>query len=76
MEMESSQSQNLQLLAELEQRVSGLLEDHDRLLRENEMLKKQQEKLSLEKAGLQENRRQVHSKIESMLTRLKTLEQQ
>ncbi len=75
MEMESSQSQNLQLLAELEQRVSDLLEDYDRLMQENDVLKKQQEKLSLEKAGLQENHRQVHSKIESMLTRLKTLEQ-
>lgn len=74
MEMESSQSQNLQLLTELEQRVSDLLEVYDRLVQENEMLKKQQEKLSLEKAGLQENHRQVHSKIESMLTRLKTLE--
>ncbi len=65
----------MQLLTELEQRVNDLLEDHNRLMEENLALKKQQKKLSSEKAGLNDLHHQVHSKIESMLTRLKMLEQ-
>ena len=75
MTVKTDQDENLQLLVELEQRVSSLLEDCDRLAEENQMLRQQQEKLSLEKAELQEKHRQVHSKIESMLGHLKTLEQ-
>ncbi len=74
MEPESDQGRNLNLLTELEQRISGLLEDNSRLAKENKALQQQQKKLSLEKAGLHEKHRQVHTKIESMLARLKTLE--
>ena len=66
--------QELQLLTELEQRISDLLEERNQLLEENQVLKEQQGKSSLEKAGLQEKHRQVYSKIETMLSRLKTLE--
>ncbi len=76
METEPNQGRNLHLLIELEQRISTLLEDHGRLTEENQLLKQQQEKLALEKAGLHEKHRQIHSKIEAMLMRLKTLEQQ
>ena len=75
MESERNQNQNLQLLTELEQRISDLLKNHDQLIQENVMLKKQQEKLALENATLNEKHRQAQSKVESILNRLKTLEQ-
>jgi len=76
MEADLSQKEHLQLLTELERRVNGLLGEHNRLMEENLTLKQQQEKLSSEKASLHDKQRQVQSKLESMLTRLKSLEQQ
>lgn len=76
MNNETNQSENLQLLTELEQRLSSLLDRYKQLAQENHILKQQQEKLSSEKASLDEKHHKVHLKIETILKQLKALEQQ
>ncbi len=71
-----SQSENLRLLDELEQQISGLLERNRQLSQENEILKQQQETLAARAAGLDDKHHKVRSRLESMLKQLNSLEQQ
>lgn len=74
--MEANNSDNnFSALDELEQHVAALLSQNNQLNEENKTLRKQHESLFAEKAMLIEKNRKVHAKIETILSRLKNLEQ-
>lgn len=73
-----SQSENAEPLAdwqELEAKVQELLELTSTLARENRALRAQQRNWSSERAKLIEKNELAKSRVESMITRLKALEQ-
>ena len=61
-------------LVRLEEQVNSLLELLGRLTRENRSLRAQQESLATERAGLLEKHDQVRTRVDAMVTRLKSLE--
>ena len=63
-----------QELRRLEEQVGALLQLIERLSRENNSLRAQQESLSQERAGLLEKHDQVRSRVDAIVTRLKSLE--
>ena len=58
----------------LEDRVGSLLDIVERLMKENRSLRTQQESLTTERAGLLEKHDQVRSRVDAIVTRLKSLE--
>jgi cell division protein ZapB len=62
-------------IALLEQRVDALMSVCARLQRENRMLRDSQASLNAERAALLEKNETARSRIESMISRLKALEQ-
>ena len=58
----------------LEDRVGSLLDIVERLMKENRSLRTQQESLATERAGLLEKHDQVRSRVDAIVTRLKSLE--
>lgn len=66
---------NLELeLERIEAQVAALLKLIERLSKENESLRTQQESLSHERAGLLEKHDQVRNRVDAIVTRLKSLE--
>ena len=65
---------NLNSISELEEQVSKLLDSHNKLKEENKLLHQQNQALVSENSALVEKSRQVKSKIESLLDRLKNIE--
>jgi len=61
-------------LAQLEERVESLVGVVERLIKENRSLRAQQETLTAERAGLIEKHDQVRSRVDAIVTRLKSLE--
>jgi cell division protein ZapB len=61
-------------LIRLEEQVNSLLELLGRLTKENRSLRAQQESLATERAGLLEKHDQVRSRVDAIVTRLKSLE--
>ena len=63
-----------QELVKLEEQVGSLLAIIERLTRENRSLRTQQDSLAIERAGLLEKHDQVRSRVDAIVTRLKSLE--
>lgn len=61
-------------LEKLEARVNDLLQTYERLVSENKALRQQQETLVTERASLIEKNELARSRVETMITRLKSLE--
>ncbi len=61
-------------LQKLETRVDDLLQTCSKLVNENKSLRRQQETLVTERANLVEKNRLARTRIEAMITRLKSLE--
>ena len=61
-------------LKQLESRVEELIETVGRLKKENRLLYSRQEELTAERAELIEKTEQAKSRVESMITRLKSME--
>jgi cell division protein ZapB len=68
-------SDNWAALAELEEKVEALLSLTETLGTENRALKTQQRSWTTERAKLIEKNEMAKSKVESMISRLKSLEQ-
>lgn len=66
---------SIEELANLEQRVERLLDECRRLREENRVLSETQEQLKADRANLQEKNELARSRIESMIGRLKAMEQ-
>jgi cell division protein ZapB len=66
---------SIEELANLEQRVEHLLDECRRLREENRVLSETQEQLKADRANLQEKNELARSRIESMIGRLKAMEQ-
>lgn len=64
-----------QELKRLEERLQEVLDLCGRLQEENLSLRESQEQLVAEKAGLVQRNEQVKSRVEHIITRLKSLEQ-
>ncbi len=60
----------------LEQKIDALIELCEELQRENEMLKSTQSSWQQERAQLREKNEQARSRVEAMIARLKSLEQE
>ena len=65
---------SMEAMDELEKRLDGVLNNYDRLLKENEMLRQQQEYMDSEKTAILDKHRQLCGKLEAMIVRLKGLE--
>lgn len=63
-----------QEIARLEEQIGTLIGLVERLTRENRSLRVQQESLTTERAGLLEKHDQVRSRVDAIVTRLKSLE--
>ena len=63
-----------QELERLEGQVGFLLDTVDRLLKENRSLRTQQDSLTTERANLLEKHDLVRTRVEGMITRLKSME--
>jgi cell division protein ZapB len=61
---------------ELEEKIEALIEVCEQLYRENEMLKSTQSSWQQERAHLREKNEQARSRVEAMIARLKSLEQE
>jgi cell division protein ZapB len=61
-------------LSRLEELVAGLLETVERLSQENRSLRIQQDSTASERANLLEKHDQVRSRVDAIVTRLKSLE--
>lgn len=61
-------------LARLEQQVGELLRLVESLSKENRSLRSQQDALTAERAGLLEKHDQVRTRVDAIVTRLKSLE--
>ena len=61
-------------LDHLEEQVHSLLDQLDRLTKENHSLRVQQESQATERAGLLEKHDQVRNRVDAIVTRLKSLE--
>ncbi len=64
----------LQALGALEQQVSALLETCAYLKEENRLLRAQQERLQEERAALMEKNQTARSRVDAIISRLKSLE--
>lgn len=62
-------------LKHLEERLEEVLDICDKLAEENRSLRDSQEQLNQEKATLVQRNEQVRTRVEAMITRLKSLEQ-
>lgn len=65
---------SVQAMDELEKRLDTILDKYDRLLKENDVLKQQQEYLHSEKTAILDKHRHLCNKLEAMIVRLKGLE--
>lgn len=63
-------------LKKLEAGIDEMIRSCDRLKEENRALRKQQANLMSERAGLIEKTQQAHSRVETIIQRLKILEQE
>ena len=63
-----------QELGQLEEKVSSLLDIINRLMKENQSLRAQQETQGAERAGLLERHDEVRNRVDAIVTRLKSLE--
>ena len=63
-----------QELGQLEEKVSSLLDIINRLMKENQSLRAQQETQATERAGLLERHDEVLNRGDAIVTRLKSLE--
>ena len=73
----TEKTENLNLAEEvtrLESQVGHLLETVERLVKENRSLRNQQESLTMERANLLEKHDMVRSRVEGIITRLKSME--
>jgi|TARA_B110000438_G_scaffold9829_1_gene10024 cell division protein ZapB len=62
-------------LKRLEDRLDDLVKICDRLQSENKSLKEQQDSLSKERATLLQKNEQIRTRVEAMISRLKSMEQ-
>lgn len=62
-------------LRQLESRVEALVQFCDRLQEENRLLRQENEQLRSERAVLSERGEQARIKVESMISRLRSMEQ-
>lgn len=62
-------------LTELEEKLDRLIEQYQAVKNDNLLLRQRQQELLEEKAQLLEKTAQARSRVESMITRLKALEQ-
>ena len=67
-------SPSLQALDALEQQVSALVETCAYLKEENRLLRAQQERLQEERAALMEKNQTARSRVDAIISRLKSLE--
>ena len=63
-----------QELDQLEEKVNGLLDIIDRLTKENQSLRAQQETQAVERAGMLEKHDEVRNRVDAIVTGLKSLE--
>ncbi len=63
-------------LKKLEVGIDEMIRSYERLKEENRALRKQQTTLMNERASLIEKSQQAHSRVEMIIQRLKTLEQE
>ena len=63
-----------QELEQLEQKVDGLLDIITRLMQENQSLRTQQVAQAAERAGMLERHDEVRSRVDAIVTRLKSME--
>ena len=63
-----------QAMDELEKRLDAVLDKYDHLLKENEMLRQQQEYMHSEKTAVLNKHKHLCAKLEAMIVRLKELE--
>jgi cell division protein ZapB len=63
-----------QELAQLEEKVGSLLDIINRLMKENRSLRTQQETQATERAGLLERHDEVRTRVDAIVTRLKSME--
>lgn len=68
-------TEHMQALDEIGSRVDRLLDLCRRLIEENRSLRHSQEQLTLERANLLARNEQARSRVEAMIGRLKSLEQ-
>ncbi|HNR90981.1 MAG TPA: TIGR02449 family protein [Dokdonella sp.] len=73
--MSAPGSDNLPVLAEISERVERLVELCRRLGEENRSLRHSQEQLANERASLIARNEQARTRVEAMISRLKSLEQ-
>lgn len=71
--MNNEKNQALEL-QQLEEKLEALIQLHGKLKIENSSLKVKQEELVREKAGLIEKNSIARTKVEAMITRLKSME--
>ena len=74
--MDKSKNIYLEEIASLEETINSAIELIERYEMENIALKQRMESLSLEKSLLLQKNDQAKNRLESMITRLKSLEQQ
>lgn len=69
------EKQGVNLISELEKQVTNLLESYERMTKENQLLRQEQQSLASKNASLIEDNHHVKTCIESLITRLKSLEE-
>jgi cell division protein ZapB len=74
--MENNQNSYLEEIANLEEIINSAIETISRYKNENTALKQRMESLNSEKSQLMQKNDQAKTRLESMINRLKTLEQQ
>lgn len=74
--MDKSKNKYLEEMSSLEETIQSAIELIDRYQVENVALKQKMESLTHEKSLLLQKNDQAKNRLESMITRLKTLEQQ
>ena len=73
-EMNAAKNQSMEEMDILERRVNELIALTEQLSRENKALRTQQEKWSVERAKLIEKNELAKSRVESMIGRIRNLE--
>ena len=73
-ETNTAKNQSMKEMDILERRINELIAFNEQLSRENRALRTQQENWSVERAKFIEKNELAKSRVESMITRLRTLE--
>ncbi|WP_317932460.1 TIGR02449 family protein [Halioxenophilus sp. WMMB6] len=70
----SSSSSVQQALQAIEQKIEALLQEHQKLTQENNALRNAEQRWQLERTRLIEKNELARTRVEAMITRLKSLE--